>query len=145
MTALLLSSTASVITDRPPHPTGAAAGSAPRPVTKSPAKQLLTIYPSCGQQNPFKLEQNVTGTRATHRFIAVSYWDFHVYYDAPPYRELGAAPFPAPRAPRVAAPPVLSPATPRAVIWGGRGTVVRPRGVGWRSVSRGAYQNQLGF
>ena len=39
---------------------------------------------------------------------------------------------PAPRSPSLALGPVLSPVTPRAAVWGGRGTVARPRAVAWR-------------
>ena len=58
----------------------------------------------------------------------------------------GSAPFPgrersvpgrarlhAPRSPSRASAAILSPGTPRADVWGGRGTVVVQRGVGWRS------------
>ena len=41
--------------------------------------------------------------------------------------------------------PVLLPRTPRAAVWGGRGPVARPRGVGWRSGAAGVkklYKNR---
>ena len=41
---------------------------------------------------------------------------------------LGRAPFDAPRSPIFALGPVLSPVSPCAAIWGGRGSVLRPRG-----------------
>ena len=40
---------------------------------------------------------------------------------------------PAPRSRSLALGPVVSRATPRAAVWGGRGTVARPRAVAWRS------------
>ena len=40
---------------------------------------------------------------------------------------------PTPRSPSLATAPLLSPGTPRPAVWGGRGTVARPRGGGWRS------------
>ena len=52
------------------------------------------------------------------------------------------APFDAPRSPSLALGPVLSPMTPWAAVWGGRGVVARPRGVRRRTgepVLRGAY------
>ena len=36
---------------------------------------------------------------------------------------------PAPRTPSLAVAPVISPATSRAAVWGGRGAVARPSGV----------------
>ena len=45
----------------------------------------------------------------------------------------GRVPFHGPRSPSQASEAVLSPGSPRADVWGGRGTVVVPRGVGWRS------------
>ena len=55
---------------------------------------------------------------------------------------------PAPRSPSSALGPVLSPATPRAAVWGGRGTVTRPHGVGWRSGAAGVkklYSNRHNY
>ena len=49
---------------------------------------------------------------------------------------------PAPRSPSLALAPVLSPATPRAAVWGGLGAVARPRTVAWSSgepFQNGAY------
>ena len=45
----------------------------------------------------------------------------------------GRAPLHAPRSPSRASAAILSPGTARADVWGGRGTVVVPRGVRWRS------------
>ena len=45
----------------------------------------------------------------------------------------GRATLHAPRSPSRASAAILSPGIPRADVWGGRGTVVVPRGVGWRS------------
>ena len=42
-------------------------------------------------------------------------------------------PFDAPRSPSLALGPVLSPITPCAAMWGGRGAVLRLRGIWWRS------------
>ena len=52
----------------------------------------------------------------------------------------GRAPLHAPRSPSRASAAILSPATPRADVWGGRGTVVVPRGV-----CGGARESQLFF
>ena len=46
----------------------------------------------------------------------------------------GRAPLHAPRLPSRASAAIISPATPRADVWCRRGTVVVPRGVGWRAV-----------
>ena len=46
---------------------------------------------------------------------------------------LRRAPFDAPRSPGSASGPVLSRMTTCAAVWNGRGAVVRPRGVGWRT------------
>ena len=45
---------------------------------------------------------------------------------------LREANFQNPRSPSSGATPVLSPGIARAAVWAGRGTVARPRGVGWR-------------
>ena len=45
----------------------------------------------------------------------------------------GRAPPHDPRSPSRALAAILSPGTPRTDVWSGRGTVVVPRGVGWRS------------
>ena len=73
----------------------------------------------------------------------------------------GSAPFPgkqqsvseraflhAPRSSSRALAAVLSPGTPSVDVWGGRGTVMVPRGVRWRKVEpmpSGAYWNQQFF
>ena len=49
----------------------------------------------------------------------------------------GKLSFDAPRSPSLPAAPLLSPGMPRATIWGRRGTVARPREVGWRSGAAG--------
>ena len=46
----------------------------------------------------------------------------------------GKAPLHAPRSPSRTSAAILSPGTPRADVWGGRGTVVVLRGAGWRTV-----------
>ena len=45
----------------------------------------------------------------------------------------GRVPLHGPRSPSEASAAVLSPGTLRVDVWGGHGTVVVPRGVGWRS------------
>ena len=57
----------------------------------------------------------------------------------------GRAPLHAPRSASRASAAILSRGTPRADVWGGLGTVVVPRGVGWRTVEpmpSGAYWNR---
>ena len=83
--------------------------------------------------------------------FAVSYRDFHIY-DPPPHRGRASlspgAPCHARRSPSWTAGPDLSPTTPRTAMWGGRGAIARPRGVGWRSgepFPHGAYSNRDSF
>ena len=71
------------------------------------------------------------------QFVAVSYWDFHVFMipAVPGIKQPvpGMAPFYAPRSPCWTASHVLLPGTPRAAASGRRCAVARPRGVGWCS------------
>ena len=55
----------------------------------------------------------------------------------------GRARFQGPRSPWRSSAPVLSPGSPRADVWGGRGTIVVPRGVGWRSGVAAAFLGML--
>ena len=63
-----------------------------------------------------------------------------------PSEAVAGAVFHAPCSPSLALGTVLSPATPRAAVWGGRGTAARPRVVAWRSgvpFQKGAFENRL--
>ena len=75
ITALLPLSTA-VITHKPPHATGPAAGSAPpKPCTIDMPYELPIIYASRAPQNACKLEQSVTGTRV-QSILSARYYTF---------------------------------------------------------------------
>ena len=57
--------------------------------------------------------------------------------DNPTTKIPARAPFNAPRSPSLELGSVLSLLTPCAAMWGGRGAVMRPRGVRWRSAAAG--------
>ena len=95
-----------------------------------PRTQAPTMYSSAAWTYSSIREYVHADVMLLHR-IGISMF-FQCFYDPPPYRRPGTAPFD-PRSPSLALAPVLSPSTPRAAVRGGRGTVARPRRVGWRS------------
>ena len=102
--------------------------------------QHPTHRPTCRrtdhvQQQPGKDVQQQYMSSVMQTLFCFCILGFTCFYGPPLCRGLGAAPFDAPRSPlaELALGPVLSPATPRAAVWGGRGTVTRPRTVAWCS------------